>query len=106
MELKKDVAVKRADYMITVGATAFTDAVLAESLADNEYYIALTAKETTLADGTVAPGAVLTILYGIDAREAAMNAFKEMMPTSSTQIDFNVCVGFVKTNMKNPPAAN
>ena len=105
MDIKKDVAVVRADYMNTIGATTFTDEALVEAMGDDEYYIALTAKEVKLADGSVVPSAVMTILYGIDAEEAAMNAFKEMMPTSSTRIDFNVAAGFVKTNMKNPPAA-
>ena len=105
MDIKKDVAVVRADYMITIGATSFTDEALVEAMGDDEYYIALTAKEVKLADGSVVPSAVMTILYGIDAEEAAMNAFKEMMPTSSSKIDFNVAAGFVKTNMKNPPAA-
>jgi hypothetical protein len=52
-----------------------------------------------LADGTKAPGAVLTILYGVDAEEAVMEAFKRIMPTSSNQIDFNMCVGFVETTV-------
>ena len=106
VSVKKDVAIVRADYMILIGDTSFTDETLANSLGDDEYYIALTATETTLADGTKVPGAVLTILYGADAEEAAMEAFKRIMPTSSTQIDFNMCIGFVETNMANPPAAN
>jgi hypothetical protein len=101
---KKDVAVVRADYMVAVGDTSFTDDALVDSIGDNDYYIALTAKETTLADGTTAPGAVLTILYGIDAEEAALKAFTEqIMPASSSQIDFNMTAGFVLTN--NPALA-
>lgn len=98
MDAKKDAAVIRADYMIAVGDTTFTDDALAESIGDDDYYIALTAKETTLADGTTVPGAVLTILYGVDAEEAAMEAFKRIMPSSSNQIDFNMTIGFVETN--------
>ncbi len=105
MDCKKDVAVTRADYMITVGDTSYTDDAIVNAIGDSDYYIALTATETTLADGTKVPGAVLTILYGADAEEAAMAAFKRIMPTSSSQIDFNMCVGFVDTNMANPPAA-
>ena len=49
-------------------------------------------------------GAVLTILYGIDAEEAALKAFTEqIMPASSAQIDFNMTAGFVLTN--NPALA-
>lgn len=95
VDVKKDAAVVRADYMITVGDTSFTDDALADSLGDNDYYIALTATET---------GAVLTILYGIDAEEAALKAFTEqIMPASSAQIDFNMSAGFVLTN--NPALA-
>ena len=104
--VKKDVAVTRADYMILVGDTSFTDPAVANAIGDDEYYIALTATETTLEDGTVVKGAVLTILYGVDAEEAAMTAFETIMPASSAQIDFNMSVGFVVTNMANPPAAN
>ena len=99
MDVKKDEAVIRADYMILIGDTAFTDPAVASAIGDDDYYIALTATETTLADGTKAPGAVLTILYGVDAEEAAMEAFKRIMPTSSNQIDFNMCVGFVETTV-------
>ncbi len=98
MEDKKDVAVVRADYMILIGDTAFTDDALVEAIGDDDYYIALTATEKELADGTKVPGAVLTILYGADAEEAAMAAFKRIMPTSSSQIDFNISAGFVETN--------
>ena len=59
----------------------------------------LSAREVTLADGTKATGAVLTILYGADAEEAAMEAFKRIMPTSSNQIDFNMTLGFVDTTV-------
>ena len=98
MECKKDVAVVRADYMILVGDTTYTDKELVEKIGDNDYYIALTARETTLADGTVATGAVLTILYGVEAEEAAMAAFQQIMPTSAQPIDFNMTIGFVATN--------
>lgn len=99
MENKKDAAVVRADYMILVGDTTFTDDALVQAIGDDDYYIALTATEKELADGTKVPGAVLTILYGVDAEEAAMAAFKRIMPTSSTPVDFNMCVGFVETTV-------
>ena len=105
MECKKDAAVTRADYMIAIGDTSYTDDAIVSAIGDTDYYIALTAREVELADGTKVPGAVLTILYGVDAEEAALAAFRRIMPSSSAQIDFNMCVGFVETNMANPPAA-
>lgn len=103
--VKRDRVIARADYKIVIGDSKFTDETLANSLGDNEYYIALTATETTLEDGTVVEGAMLTILFGSEAYDAAMKAFKKIMPSSTTPIDFNMAVGFVETNMKNPPAA-
>jgi len=99
MDAKKDVAVVRADYMVLVGDTTFTDKAIVEKIGDNDYYIGLAAREVTLADGSKVPGAVLTILYGADAEEAAMEAFKRIMPASSAQIDFNMTVGFVETTV-------
>ncbi len=99
LDVKKDVAVLRADYKIVVGDTLFSDEGISDKLADDEYYIALTAEEITLEDGTTAPGATLAILFGVDAYDAAMEAFKSIMPFSSSPIDFNVNAGFVSTNM-------
>ncbi len=105
LSVKKDAAVIRADYKIVIGDTLFGDTAFAETLADNEYYIALTESETELADGTVAKGATLTILFGADAYDAAMAAFQRIMPASTSPIDFNMSLGFVETNMANPPQA-
>ena len=106
LDVKKDAAILRADYKIVIGDTTYTDAALAESLGDDEYYIALTEEEITLEDGTTTTGATLTILFGMNAYDAAMTAFKQrIMPPSPTPIDFNMSVGFVATNMANPPAA-
>lgn len=102
---KRDVVIARADYKIVIGDTLFTDEGLVNALQDDEYYIALTATETTLEDGTVVEGATLTILFGSEAYDKAMAAYKKIMPSSSSPIDFNMAVGFVETNMKNPPAA-
>ncbi len=102
---KRDAVIVRADYKIVIGDTLFTDEGLVNALEDDEYYIALTATETTLEDGTVVEGATLTILFGSEAYDDAMNAYKKIMPPSSSPIDFNMAVGFVETNMKNPPAA-
>jgi hypothetical protein len=96
LDMKKDAAVIRADYKIVVGDTTFTDDAFAESLGDDEYYIALTAEEE---------GATLNIQFGANAYEAAMNAFKRIMPHSASPIDFNMSAGFVETNMANPPKA-
>ena len=105
LSLKKDVAILRCDYKIVIGDTLFTDDEFAESLADNEYYIGLSEEEITLEDGSTTKGATLTILFGADAYDAAMEAFKHIMPVSGAPIDFNMGAGFVKTNMANPPAA-
>lgn len=99
IDVKKDVAVLRADYKIVIGDTLFTDEALSEKLADDEYYIALTAEEIKLADGTTTTGATLTILFGAEAYDAAMAAFKRIMPSSTSPINFNMNVGFVSTNM-------
>ncbi len=99
LTVKKDAAVLRADYKIVVGDARFSDAAISEKLADDEYYIALSAEEITLEDGSTVPGATLTILFGADAYDAAMAAFKRIMPTSTTPIDFNMVAGFVDTNM-------
>lgn len=100
LDVKKDVAILRGDYKIVIGDTLFTDDDFAESLADDEYYIALTEEEIALEDGTTTKGATLTILFGADAYEAAMTAFKRIMPVSNAPIDFNMGVGFVETNME------
>ena len=100
LDVKKDVAVLRADYKIVIGDTLFSDEALSNKLADDEYYIALTAEEITLEDGTTAPGATLTILFGVDAYDAALAAFKRIMPSLSAPLNFNMNAGYVVTNMK------
>lgn len=105
LDAKKDAAILRADYKIVIGDTTFTDDDLAESLGDNEYYIALVNEENVLSDGSTVTGATLYILFGSNAYDAAMTAFKRVMPHSASPIDFNMSVGFVETNMANPPKA-
>ena len=100
LDVKKDVAVLRADYKIVIGDTLFSDETLSDKLADDEYYIALTAEEIALEDGTTVPGATLTILFGVDAYDAAMAAFKRIMPSLSAPLNFNMNAGYVVTNMK------
>lgn len=102
IDVKKDAAVLRADFKILIGDTSFTDHDFAETLEDDEYYIALTEEEIELEDGSTAKGATLTILFGADAYETAMEAFKRIMPVSSAPIDFNMSAGFVDTNMELP----
>ena len=96
LAIKKDTQVVKADYQILIGDTKFTDANLAQSLDADEYRIAVTATET---------GVVVTILFGRDAVESAMAAFQEIMPSLSTPINFNLCPGFVKTNVGQQQAA-
>ena len=105
LDTKKDAAIIRADYKIVIGDTTFTDDDLAESIGDNEYYIALVNEETVAEDGSTVTGTTLYILFGNNAYDTAMNAFKRIMPHSASPIDFNMSVGFVETNMANPPKA-
>ena len=79
------------DYEILVGDTLRTDAGLVKQLEDDEYYIGMKATEK---------GAQLTILFGKNAYETALKAFKAVMPTSPTPINFGMSDGFVNTNMQ------
>ena len=81
----------QGDYEILVGDTIRTDAGLVEKLQEDEYYIALNKTEK---------GAVLTILFGKNAYDAALAEFKKVMPSSPTPINFNLTDGFVVTNMQ------
>ena len=80
-----------ADYEILVGDTLRTDAGIVKALEDDEYYIAASLTET---------GAQVTVLFGKEAYDAAMTAFKTIMPTSQTPINFAMADGFVYTNME------
>jgi hypothetical protein len=91
MELKEDAQVVKADYKILIGDTTFTDASIVNAREDDEYYISFAKTEN---------GGVLTIVFGRDAYDIAWNAYKEIMPSSSTPIDFHLSDGFVKTNMQ------
>ena len=79
------------DYEIRVGDTLRTDAGLVKQLDDTDYYIGMKTTEK---------GAQLTILFGKDAYEDALKAFKAVMPTSTTPINFGMSDGFVVTNMQ------
>ncbi|MBE6703292.1 MAG: hypothetical protein E7585_07790 [Ruminococcaceae bacterium] len=86
------------DYEILIGNTARTDKDLYNSLADDEYYIQLIKTEVTYEDGSKHPGAQLIICYGEDAREAAFEAFKSVMPATAEMIAFDLQENFVLTN--------
>ena len=79
------------DYEILVGDTLRTDAGLVKQLDDTDYYIGMKATEK---------GAQLTILFGKDAYEDALKAYKAIMPTSTQPINFGMSDGFVVTNMQ------
>jgi hypothetical protein len=91
MDIKEDAQIVKADYKILIGDTTFTDSAIVNALEDDEYYIAFTQTEN---------GGVLTIAFGRDAYDAAWNAYKEIMPSSASPIDFHLSNGFVKTNMQ------
>ena len=87
-----------ADYEILVGNTARSDESIQLSLADNEYYISLTAKK----DGSGAiVGGTMQILYGSNAQEAAYTAFRRnVLPASRELLQVNLEDGLVFTNHK------
>ena len=91
LDLKRDAQVVKADYKVLIGDTTFTDASIVNSIEDDEYYIAF--------NGTEGSG-TLTIIFGRDAADAAWNAYKEVMPSSATPLDFHLSDSFVKTNME------
>ena len=91
LTMKRDAQIVKADYKILIGDTTYTDAAKAAALEDDEYYISFEKTEN---------GGVLTILFGRDAYDAAWTAYKDIMPSSATPIDFHLSDGFVKTNMQ------
>ena len=89
-----------ADYQILIGETEYTDRDLAKDIGDDDYYISLEACEVTYEDNSKHPGAVIQILYGVNAREAAFAAFKaSLIKISSTPLDVNINSPMVETNM-------
>lgn len=91
LDIKRDAQIVKADYKVLVGDTTFTDEAIVDALEDDEYYIAFNKTEN---------GGTLTILFGRDAYDAAWAAYKDIMPSSATPIDFHLSDGFVKTNMQ------
>ncbi len=87
------------DYEILIGDTIRTEEGLVDSLGNEEYYIKLVKTEVTYEDGSTHPGARLTICFGKDAYEAAMNAFtQQIMPVVGEPVAFNLEENFELTN--------
>lgn len=91
VEVYKDANIVKADYMISVGETTFVDAALAAKIGDNDYHIELKQTET---------GAILFVLYGEAAADAAWKAFNELFPPSSEPVEVNLAVGVLKTTLQ------
>ena len=75
-----------ADYEILVGNTLRTSGVTSRKLAKDEYYISLVPVERTREDGTKVPGATLYVLFGEDAAEAVLTAFKKQFLPALTEM--------------------
>ncbi len=91
LDVYKDANDRGSDYKILIGDTTMTDDAIADKIGPDNYYIGLKATET---------GAVLTIIYGENARGAALKAFKDMMPALSEPGDLNVEDGYLATNLE------
>lgn len=87
-----------ADYEVLIGNTRRSDEARLQSLADNEYYISLTAKKNEAGEIV---GGTWQILYGREAQHAALNAFKrQVLPASKEVIELHLTDGLVWTNQK------
>lgn len=83
------------DYEILIGDTERTDAGLYSTIGDNQYLIKVQKRTVTYEDGSQHEGAQILILFGKNAANAALNAFKkEFMPSNQTPIDLNIADGF------------
>ena len=91
LDVKKDTQVVKADYKILIGDTTFTDSKLVDAIGDDEYYISVQKTDT---------GATMTILFGREAYDTAMAAYKEIMPSFNSPVNFHISSGYVVTNMK------
>ena len=91
----KDYINKQTGYVLPVYKEA-NDAgtnykiVIGNADGENDYYIGLKATDN---------GAVLTILYGVSAQGAAMQALKKMIPALDEPGKLNIEAGYVDTNM-------
>lgn len=87
------------DYEILIGDTIRTEEGLVDSLGNDEYYIKLVKTEVTYEDGSTHPGARLTICFGKNAYQAAMDAFKQtVMPVMGDPVPFVMEENFELTN--------
>ncbi len=91
VDVYKDTNIVKADYMILVGDTSFTDAEIVSKVGENDYHIELKKTET---------GAYFIIHYGEKAEAAALKAFKEILPSSSTPIEIDLAEGVLKTTLQ------
>lgn len=86
-----DENIVKADYMILVGDTKFTDPEILSKIGAESYHIELKKTET---------GAYFIIHYGEKAKDAALAAFKEILPPSEKPIDIELAAGVLKTNIQ------
>ena len=86
-----DANIVSANYMILVGDTTYTDPAIISAMGAESYHIELKKTET---------GAYLIIHYGEKAKDAALAAFKELLPASETPIEIELTEGVLKTNMQ------
>ncbi len=91
IDVYRDTNIVKADYMILVGDTTYTDPQIIADMGSEEYYIALKKTET---------GAYLIIHYGERAKDAAYAALKEILPPSEKPIEIVLNEGVLKTNMQ------
>ena len=83
------------DYEILIGDTIRTDDGLYRTVGDNEYLIKLVKRTVTYEDGSAHEGAQLFIIFGKNAADAALAAFKKkVMPSSQTPIELILPDGF------------
>lgn len=86
-------------YEILIGDTIRTEEGLVESLADDEYYIALIKLDKCNYEECDQPSVQLVICYGEDARAAAFEAFtKQVLPVTASPVTYDMPEGFVLTN--------
>lgn len=91
IDVYRDSNIVKADYMILVGDTTYTDSEIIEKMGANDYYIALKKTET---------GAYFIIHYGELAKDAAFAAFKEILPPSEKPIEIVLNEGVLKTTLQ------
>ncbi len=91
IKVYNDENIVRADYMILVGDTKYTDPEVLSKMGAGSYHIELKKTET---------GAYFIIHYGEKAKDAALAAFKEILPASAEPIEIELAEGVLKTNIQ------